>query len=157
MIEYCGQQNSAVGALMALKDFGAQILPIDFAIVDFWSPPPCSLLSGVEIGHVGIDTKFGDALLLELLHLVYKLVLGEIAINNPIPFIDMEVRNDILYVAEILINTGEFLRLGRAFLGCFLGGCLAWCFLLGRNNGLLDSERHGVATFHIHNRRYRCF
>jgi len=49
MIEYCGQQNGAVGALMALKDFGAQILPIDFAIVDFWSPPPCSLLSGVEL------------------------------------------------------------------------------------------------------------
>jgi len=69
----------------------------------------------------------------------------------------MEVRNDILYVAEILINTGEFLRLGRAFLGCFFGGCLAWCFLLGRNNGLLDSESHSIATFHIHNRRYRCF
>ena len=112
MIQDCTQEDCSVGAFMAFKDSGAEIVPLDFSIMDFWSPTTFSLLSRIDIGHVRIGAKLGNALLFEVVHCIKKFTFGKIAIHNPMLLVAVQVRNNVLDMAEILINEREFLRFG---------------------------------------------
>src|ERR1700742_3653182 len=112
----------------------AQVLKVNFAIVELWTTSLLQPLAGIEVAQVGIAAQFGNQIKMASANPVSVLTFGKKAVGSEVFDLRRQQVAMSLELAEIKIDAGMF----------FISLCQlsAW-------RGLLDGKRVSAVSRHI--------